>query len=104
MFHCIGVTLRASLAPLLSLPLPGPPPPLIPRLWYPLVVWEGEAQKGGHGAGTLVTRGHPCPLAPRYRQPSAAFGSGAGDCFLDASLVLEGRTMYRPVISLLNLA
>jgi len=36
-----------------------------------MVVWEGEAQKGGFGGGTLVTRGRPCPLAPRYRQPSA---------------------------------
>jgi len=37
-----------------------------------MVVWEGEAQKGGFGGGTLVTRGRPCPLAPHYRQPSAA--------------------------------
>jgi hypothetical protein len=40
-----------------------------------MVVWEGEAQKGGFGAGTLLTRGRPCPLAPRYRQPSAAWES-----------------------------
>jgi len=46
----IGVTLRASLAPLAAPPLPGPPPLLTPRLWYPLVVWEGEAQKGGEGS------------------------------------------------------
>ena len=39
-----------------------------------MVVWEGE---GGFGGGTLVTRGHPCPLAPRYRQPSAVVGSVA---------------------------
>jgi hypothetical protein len=44
-----------------------------------MVVWEGEAQKGGFGAGTLVTRGHPCPLAPRYRQPSAACALGVND-------------------------
>ncbi len=37
------------------LPLPGPPPPLTPRLRYPMVVWEGEAQKGGFGGGTLAT-------------------------------------------------
>ena len=41
-----------------------------------MVVWEGEAQKGGFGGGTLVTRGPPCPLAPHYRQPSATVGSG----------------------------
>ena len=61
-------TLRASLAPLAAPPLPDPPPLLTPRLRYPLVVWEGEAQKGGFGAGTLVTR---------YRQPSAAVVTGA---------------------------
>jgi len=52
-------TLRASLAPLAAPPLPDPPPLLTPRLRYPLVVWEGEAQKGGFGGGTLVTRGRP---------------------------------------------
>jgi hypothetical protein len=42
-----------------------------------MVVWEGEAQKGGFGGGTLVTRGRPCPLAPHYRQPSAWVVCGA---------------------------
>ncbi len=27
-----------------------------------MVVWEGGAQKGGHGGGTLVACGPPCPL------------------------------------------
>ncbi len=60
----LGVTLRASLAPLAT-------PPAYPPAKVPMVVWEGGAQKGGHGGGTLVARGHPCPLPPRYRQPSA---------------------------------
>ncbi len=42
-----------------------------------MVVWEGGAQKGGHGGGTLVDSGHPCPLTPRYRQPSAGVSKGA---------------------------
>jgi len=81
MFHCIGVTLRASLAPLAAPPLPGPPPLLTPRLRYPMVVWEGETQKGGFGRGTLVTRGRPVrsllttaspPLLVEVRHPASA--------------------------------
>ena len=54
-------TLRASLAPLAA-PLPRPPPLLTPRLRYPMVVWEGEAQKGGFGGGTLAAA--PPSMAP----------------------------------------
>ncbi len=43
-----------------------------------MVVWEGEAQKGGHGGGTLVGSRASCPLAPRYRQPSAEVTTDAG--------------------------
>jgi hypothetical protein len=44
-------------------PLPGPPPPLSSRQRYLMVVWEGEAQKVGHGGGTLVDSRESCPLA-----------------------------------------
>ena len=55
-------TLRASLAPLAAPPSQPHPPCLPPRLRYPMVVWEGEAQKGGFGGGTLATA--PPSLAP----------------------------------------
>ena len=45
--------------PLPPPPLPAPPPLLTPRLRYPMVVWEGEAQKGGFGGGTLATASLP---------------------------------------------
>jgi hypothetical protein len=51
------------------LPLPGPPPPLTPHLRYPMVVWEGGAQKGGHGGGTLA------PAAPSMAPPPLATAS-----------------------------
>jgi hypothetical protein len=37
-----------------------------------MVVWEGAAQKGGLGGGYARHSRTSCPLAPRYRQPSAA--------------------------------
>ena len=65
-------TLRAALAPLAASPsqaLPLRLPPGYGILWSS---GRGGAQKGGHGGGTLVARGRPCPLPPRYRQPTAA--------------------------------
>ena len=42
---------------------------LVLRLRYPMVVWEGEAQKGGFGGGTLA------PAPPSMAPPPLATAS-----------------------------
>ena len=70
------VTLRASLAPLAAPPPPRPTPPAYPPAMVSFGRLGGGGSKGGLRWRYARHSRTSCPLAPRYRQPCAACGSG----------------------------